>query len=534
MSEEPIQPPSTSLVAGKYQLLGMIGRGGMGSVWEGRHITLGTKVAIKFIEKEYAQSEEARSRFDNEARAAATIQSKHAIQIFDHGVTDDGKPYIVMEMLEGEPLDKRLERLGRMPLQETARVLSQVCRALNRAHERGIVHRDLKPENIFLVRTQDDDEDVAKVLDFGIAKIRGPAGQSLSNSTKTGAVLGTPYYMSPEQARGLRNIDHRTDLWSLGVIVFKCVTGVLPFEGESLGDLLVKICTTPLPVPSQVLPGLPPMFDAWFARALDRDPSKRFANAQELADALSYACGISVRRPASSSVPQQQELGNARTVASTPPPVFSPSQSHGQSHGGSHPGYGSGGVGGSVPTNYPTDGARHSAQSGFPAQRGPNGTAAPFTASSPQVRTGSSGALVAVIAIAAALLGGVLILLLVGNRKNTPTSVLAGPSAMAVITPGASVQVPLPPATPPLPAIELAGPALTIAPSASVTKPPPPSGTRPHGGRTSPGAAPQPPVGAGGVANRPPPGVTISPPPGTPSLPPQGKQTTPGELGPGF
>src|SRR6478609_8347531 len=112
MSEEAPQLPSTSLVAGKYQLLGMIGRGGMGSVWEGRHITLGTKVAIKFIEKEYAQSEEARSRFDNEARAAATIQSKHAIQSFDHGVTDDGKPYIVMEFLRGEPLDKRIERMG--------------------------------------------------------------------------------------------------------------------------------------------------------------------------------------------------------------------------------------------------------------------------------------------------------------------------------------------------------------------------------------------------------------------------------------
>ncbi len=527
MSEEPIQPPSTSLVAGKYELLGMIGRGGMGSVWEGRHITLGTKVAIKFIEKEYAQSEEARSRFDNEARAAATIQSKHAIQIFDHGVTDDGKPYIVMEMLEGEPLDKRLERLGRMPLQEVARVLSQVCRALYRAHERGIVHRDLKPENIFLVRTQDDDEDVAKVLDFGIAKIRGPGGQSLSNSTKTGAVLGTPYYMSPEQARGLRNIDHRTDLWSLGVIVFKCVTGVLPFEGESLGDLLVKICTTPIPVPSQVLPGLPPMFDAWFARALDRDPTKRFANAQELADALSYACGISVRRPAPSGV-QNQEIGNARTIASTPPPGFSPSQSRSQSR----PGYGSGGVGGnSVPTEYPTDGARHSAQSGFPQQRGPNGTAAPFTASSPPMRSGSSGALVAVIAIAAALLGGVLILLLVGNRKNTPTSVLAGPSGMTVVAPSVSVQVSSPPATPPLPPVDLTGPALAVAPPASAAKVTPAASTRPRGGRP-PAPSPQPPVGAAVVLNRPPQGVTISPAPGTQAVPPQGKQSTPSD--PGF
>jgi len=162
------------------------------------------------------------------------VQSKHLIKIFDHGVTPDGKPYIVMELLEGEPLDKRLERLGRLPLQDVARMIHQVSRGLSRAHQEHIIHRDLKPENIFLTQSADDDEEVAKVLDFGIAKIRS-TDQALSNSTKTGAVLGTPYYMSPEQARGLRDIDHRTDVWSLGVIVFKCVTGVLPFEGESLG-----------------------------------------------------------------------------------------------------------------------------------------------------------------------------------------------------------------------------------------------------------------------------------------------------------
>src|SRR5579864_2156903 len=249
------QPPVLGLVAGKYEVVRRIGRGGMGSVWEGRHASLGTRVAIKFIDQEYAESEEARSRFVTEARAAATIQSKHAIQIFDHGVTEDGRPYMVMELLTGESLDKRLEHLGRMSLEDTARVLNQVCRALQRAHDAGIIHRDLKPENIFLVRAPDDDEEIAKVLDFGIAKFRGPPGGSgLSSSTKTGAVLGTPYYMSPEQARGLRTIDHRSDLWSLGVIAYKCVTGILPFDGESVGDLLVKICTSPPPVPSVTMP----------------------------------------------------------------------------------------------------------------------------------------------------------------------------------------------------------------------------------------------------------------------------------------
>src|SRR5947199_601386 len=143
-----VAPPTTSLIAGKYQLLGLIGRGGMGSVWEGRHVSLGTRVAIKFIEKEYADSVEAKKRFHNEAQAAARIDSKFAIKIFDHGETEDGRPYIVMELLIGEPLDKRLENLPnkRMALQDVARILNQVTRGLTRAHEQGIVHRDLKPE----------------------------------------------------------------------------------------------------------------------------------------------------------------------------------------------------------------------------------------------------------------------------------------------------------------------------------------------------------------------------------------------------
>jgi serine/threonine protein kinase len=298
---DPQPTPPAGLIAGKYEVLRLIGRGGMGSVWEGRHVTLGTRVAIKFIDSEYAESKEARSRFDTEARAAAALQSKHAIQIYDHGVTDDQRPYMVMELLTGEPLDERIDRVGRISLPETARILAQVCRALQRAHEAGIIHRDLKPENIFLVRSPDDDDEVAKVLDFGIAKIKtlpGGGELGLSSSTKTGAVLGTPYYMAPEQARGLRSIDYRADLWSLGVIAYKCVSGVLPFEGESVGDLLVKICTAPPPVPSRTMPEMPLAFDVWFARTMERDPARRFVSAAELADALAIAAGVSLRRGA--------------------------------------------------------------------------------------------------------------------------------------------------------------------------------------------------------------------------------------------
>jgi eukaryotic-like serine/threonine-protein kinase len=311
-SSLPMVPPVAGLVAQKYELLTMIGRGGMGSVWEGKHVTLGTRVAIKFIEAEYIESPEARQRFDNEARTAATLGSKHAIQIYDHGVTEEGKPYIVMELLTGEPLDKRVERLGRLSLQDATRIIQQICRALQRAHDKGIIHRDLKPENIFLVRSHDDDEEIAKLLDFGIAKFKPGATSGISSSTKTGAILGTPFYMSPEQARGLRSVDQRSDLWSLAVIVYKCVTGVLPFDGESVGDLLVKICTAPPPVPSQVLPGLPHAFDNWFARALEREPDRRFTTAQELSDALAHTCGVSIRRTGANDA-----VGDMRTVTDT-------------------------------------------------------------------------------------------------------------------------------------------------------------------------------------------------------------------------
>ncbi len=283
-------PASSELVAGKYRLQRLLGRGGMGSVWEGVHVSLGTRVAVKFIEAEYADSPEARARFVNEARAAATLQSKHVVQVYDHGLMPDGRPYIVMEFLAGEPLDVRLDRLGRLAAAETVRIVQQVARALGKAHRAGIVHRDLKPENVFLVWDDEEQTDVAKVVDFGIAKFTSPS-MGVSSSTRTGSVLGTPYYMSPEQARGLRTVDHRTDLWALGVIAYRCLVGALPFTGEAVGDLLVKICTGPLPVPTQLVPELPAAFDAWFYRALAREPEARFQSAQELTEALVVALG---------------------------------------------------------------------------------------------------------------------------------------------------------------------------------------------------------------------------------------------------
>ena len=267
------------VLAQKFRLVSQLGAGGMGSVWRAEHLLLRSPVAIKLIHERVASAPGAVDRFLNEARAAAALRSPHVIQVLDFGV-EGTTPYLVMELLEGESLATRLGRVSRLSLDETARIVSQVARALTRAHESGVVHRDLKPDNVFLVKNQD--EELAKVLDFGIAKTLATGDTTTAGLTQTGAVLGTPHYMSPEQARGRSDVDHRSDLWSLGVIAYQCVTGLRPFDSAILGDLLLKICADPIPA----APGAPPGFDGWLTRALARDPNQRFQSATEMADAL--------------------------------------------------------------------------------------------------------------------------------------------------------------------------------------------------------------------------------------------------------
>lgn len=285
--------PNSEWIAGKYRLIRMIGQGGMGTVWEGQHITLGTKVAIKMIEHDLAENHEARNRFDKEARAAATLSSRYVVTVFDHGVMPDGRPFIVMEYLRGQTLEERAATNHRLPLVEVARIIDQVARGLSKAHELGIVHRDLKPENIFLTESPDEDETVAKIVDFGIAKFIEGTPLSQPSSTRSGTILGTPVYMSPEQARGLRDIDHRSDLWALGVIAYRCAVGTLPFQGEAVGDIVVNICTKDPVLPSTLVPSLPKAFDDWFRRCVARDREMRFDSAKELASSLWAASGSS-------------------------------------------------------------------------------------------------------------------------------------------------------------------------------------------------------------------------------------------------
>lgn len=270
------------VLAGRYQLTAKLGEGGMGSVWRAQHLALHSQVAVKLIDPEIAGSTEALARFQREAQASAELRSTHIVQIFDYGI-DAGTPYIVMELLEGENLAERIKRRVQLTPRETARILSQVARALTLAHEKGIVHRDLKPDNIFLVR--EGEHEVAKVLDFGIAKKLDTLSMGSDIKTHTGAVLGTPFYMSPEQALGQANIDHRSDIWSMGIIAYQCLTGVRPFVKESLGALLLAICHDPVPLPSKVA-SVPTGFDEWFAKAAARDVTSRFQSAAEAAAAL--------------------------------------------------------------------------------------------------------------------------------------------------------------------------------------------------------------------------------------------------------
>ena len=280
----------------------------MGSVWVAEHIELGTRVAVKLIDPSMASSEEALGRFKREAQAAATLRSTHVVQVLDYGV-DGGTPFIAMELLNGESLSDRLERLGRLSPEVTASIITQTARAVGKAHEIGVVHRDLKPDNIFIVC--EEDQEVCKVLDFGIAKqTLDGLGQAGGPQTQTGALLGTPFYMSPEQATGKRKVDHRTDIWAMAVIAFECLLGRRPFEDETLGGLLISICSESPPIPSQ-WGQVPAGFDEWFARGVSKDPDHRFASAREAAAALQTICMPRAARQAFGSLPDLDTQGAA-------------------------------------------------------------------------------------------------------------------------------------------------------------------------------------------------------------------------------
>jgi serine/threonine-protein kinase len=314
-----------SRVTPNVELVRPLGEGGMGKVWVAHHHGLDAEVAVKFVSADF-ESASAASRFKREAALSAKIKSPHVVKTFDYGVTEDGLPYIVMELLDGESLGDRLQRLGRLVPRDVALVVSQTAQVLEEAHELGVVHRDVKPDNIFLIEA--GYELFVKLLDFGIAK--QTTMLDVASVTDTGAIVGTPEYMAPEQLLSPKSADWRADMWALGVLAYRALIGVVPFSGETLPSLSMAICNADFKLPSEVVDGLPMGVDDWFIRALQPKAGDRFDGVGEMAHALSDLLRnsttdiVSVETIDTERAPKKEESGTlASAMSEASPAIFS-------------------------------------------------------------------------------------------------------------------------------------------------------------------------------------------------------------------
>jgi len=307
------------VLRGKYEILGKLGAGGMAAVYRARHLAFGEVRAIKVVNNRLADDEDFLRRFRNEAVVARRLQHPNAVRVDDLDMTEDGRPFIVMEYVEGQNLREVIRHQGALSLRRSVVIARQVAAALAAAHELGIIHRDIKPDNILLTGT--GESETAKVLDFGIAKMKESAlGDSGAVATRTGMVVGTPQYISPEQAMGRRGseLDGRADLYSLGVVLYEMVTGRLPFESDTAMGIILHHLQTPPPEPREVRPdlGIPDALSGVLMQALQKDPSRRFASATAMANALQGVLALPLpERPGTA----EAAAGAGRPL--TPPPV---------------------------------------------------------------------------------------------------------------------------------------------------------------------------------------------------------------------
>jgi serine/threonine-protein kinase len=270
------------IIDGKYRIVRELGVGGMGAVYEGENTRIHRRVAIKVLHAAVASKPDIVQRFEREAQAAGRIGSEHIVEVLDLGVLPTQERYMVMEFLDGHSLTQRIKMRGRL-----APLLVQLLEGLGAAHRAGIVHRDLKPDNIYLITR--GGRDFVKIVDFGVSKFSQNDGEF--SMTRTGAVMGTPYYMSPEQARG-QPIDHRSDLYAIGVVCYQAVTGHVPFQAETFNELIFKIALETPPPLDSVVPGFDPAFAQIIQRAMARDPAHRFQTAEEFAGAVRPWAGL--------------------------------------------------------------------------------------------------------------------------------------------------------------------------------------------------------------------------------------------------
>jgi serine/threonine-protein kinase len=295
----------------KYRIIRLLGRGGMGSVYESHHATLERRFAIKFMLPEYAANREILRRFENEAKAAGRLEHANIAAVTDFGRAQDASPYLVMEYLSGQDCAKLLASLGPLPVARAANLVFQACFGLAVAHKAGIVHRDIKPENLF-VTDAGDGSDLVKVLDFGIAKLRTPNASAVTGS---GTAMGTFFYMSPEQVRDAGKVDERADVWALGVVLYELLTARKPFDGTDATKIMYQIVfEQPEPL-GKLRPELPPELTALIEKAIRKDPSERFASVMNLAEAIGPFTGRSTLRPAGAA---SEKPASKRTRASAP------------------------------------------------------------------------------------------------------------------------------------------------------------------------------------------------------------------------
>ena len=284
-SEQQFDSLIGTVLAGRYEVVRRIGEGGMGAVYEGKHALIGKRVAVKvLLEKFHAQSDFV-ARLLQEARLASSIGHQNIVDVTDFGTTDDGRSFVVMEFLDGESLADLERREAPLPIERSLRIARQAASALGAAHAKGIFHRDVKPENLYLVRR--GDADFVKVVDFGISKAVKPGGDDGAEAyrlTHTGLLLGTPLYMSPEQARGDEDLDHRADIWALGVLLYECLTGEVPFRANNYLQIISQVLTHEPLSPSRLRPelGIPDAVDAVVMRAMEKDRARRYQTMAEL------------------------------------------------------------------------------------------------------------------------------------------------------------------------------------------------------------------------------------------------------------
>jgi serine/threonine-protein kinase len=311
-------------LGGKYRISRLIGQGGMGAVYEGHHTGTDRRVAVKVITAGLEVRPAIIARFEVEARAAGKIESRHIAQVFDVGKDEarSGLPYLVMEYLTGEDMQQLIRRLGPLPPSLAMRIVAQACLGLEKAHAAGILHRDIKPANLFLC-TQEDDTFVVKIVDFGVAKIRLEDSMPGEGAlTSTGALLGSPLYMSPEQARGQKTIDARSDVWALGVVLYQALTGRTPFQHiEAMGELIISLCSTPAQPVEEFSPWVDPRLARVVSRALEIQVERRFQSARELYLALKeLSRGTTIDASMLVSIPEDERSQIVPLGGPTPPP----------------------------------------------------------------------------------------------------------------------------------------------------------------------------------------------------------------------